>query len=172
MTIASIAEDAGIAALAVHGRTRACAFKGEVEYDTIAAIVAATDFPVFANGDIDSPKAAAGDRLHRCGWRHDRPSRPGQALAVRPDRHSPGHRHHTAAPLRERNSQFWTAICAAARVLRRVHGRAHCPQARGLVPAAPRPAEHRQQFNTWSTPASSYTHRHIFHTPSKEELAA
>ena len=59
VTIARIAEDTGIAALAVHGRTRACAFKGDVEYDTIAAIVEATQFPVFANGDIDSPKAAA-----------------------------------------------------------------------------------------------------------------
>lgn len=58
-TIARIAEDAGIAALAVHGRSRACAFKGEAEYDTIAAIVEATDFPVFANGDIDSPATAA-----------------------------------------------------------------------------------------------------------------
>ena len=59
VTIARIAEDAGIAALAVHGRSRACAFRGEVEYDTIAAIVAATQFPVFANGDIDSPARAA-----------------------------------------------------------------------------------------------------------------
>jgi tRNA-dihydrouridine synthase B len=59
VTIARIAEDAGIAALAVHGRTRACAFNGRAEYDTIAAIVAATDFPVFANGDIDSPQQAA-----------------------------------------------------------------------------------------------------------------
>ncbi len=58
VTIARIAEDAGIAALAVHGRTRACAFRGEAEYDTIAAIVAATDFPVFANGDIDSAEKA------------------------------------------------------------------------------------------------------------------
>jgi tRNA-dihydrouridine synthase B len=58
-TIARIAEDAGIAALAVHGRSRACAFRGEAEYDTIAAIVEATDFPVFANGDIDSPASAA-----------------------------------------------------------------------------------------------------------------
>ena len=57
--IARIAEDAGIAALAVHGRTRACAFKGEAEYDTIAEIVAATGLPVFANGDIDSPQTAA-----------------------------------------------------------------------------------------------------------------
>jgi tRNA-dihydrouridine synthase B len=59
VTIARIAEDAGITALAVHGRTRACAFRGQVEYDTIAAIVAATRFPVFANGDIDSPAKAA-----------------------------------------------------------------------------------------------------------------
>ena len=59
VSIARLAEDAGIAALAVHGRTRACAFKGEAEYETIADIVAATDFPVFANGDIDSPETAA-----------------------------------------------------------------------------------------------------------------
>ncbi|MEM8561306.1 MAG: tRNA dihydrouridine synthase DusB [Pseudomonadota bacterium] len=59
VTIARIAEDAGIAALAVHGRTRACAFKGAVEYDTIADIVRATDFPVFANGDIDDAAKAA-----------------------------------------------------------------------------------------------------------------
>jgi tRNA-dihydrouridine synthase B len=59
VTIARIAQDAGIAALAVHGRTRACAFKGPVEYDTIAEIVAATEIPVFANGDIDSPEKAS-----------------------------------------------------------------------------------------------------------------
>jgi tRNA-dihydrouridine synthase B len=64
VTIARIAEDAGIAALAVHGRTRACAFTGHVEYDTIAAIVAATDIPVFANGDIDSPQRAAQVIVH------------------------------------------------------------------------------------------------------------
>jgi len=62
--IARIAEDAGISALAVHGRTRACAFKGEVEYDTIAEIVTATQFPVFANGDIDSPVSAAAVMSH------------------------------------------------------------------------------------------------------------
>ena len=59
VSVARIAEDAGIAALAVHGRTRACAFRGEAEYDTIADIVAATNIPVFANGDIDSPGKAA-----------------------------------------------------------------------------------------------------------------
>ncbi|MEM9256685.1 MAG: tRNA dihydrouridine synthase DusB [Pseudomonadota bacterium] len=59
VSIARIAEDAGIAALAVHGRTRACRFKGSAEYRTIAEIVAAVDMPVLANGDIDSPTKAA-----------------------------------------------------------------------------------------------------------------
>jgi tRNA-dihydrouridine synthase B len=58
VTIARIAQDAGIAALAVHGRTRACMFRGDAEYDTIAAIKAAVHIPVFANGDIDSPHKA------------------------------------------------------------------------------------------------------------------
>ncbi len=62
--IARIAEDAGIAALAVHGRTRACKFEGTAEYDTIAAIVAAIDIPVFANGDIDTPAKAADVLTH------------------------------------------------------------------------------------------------------------
>ncbi|MBL4826628.1 MAG: tRNA dihydrouridine synthase DusB [Spongiibacteraceae bacterium] len=56
--IALIAQDCGIAALAIHGRTRACAFKGEAEYNTIAQVKAAIDIPVIANGDIDSPQKA------------------------------------------------------------------------------------------------------------------
>jgi tRNA-dihydrouridine synthase B len=56
--IARIAEEAGIAALAVHGRTRACAFVGTVEYDTIRAVKAAVAIPVVANGDIDTPERA------------------------------------------------------------------------------------------------------------------
>lgn len=58
VNIAQIAEEAGIQALAVHGRTRECAFKGDVEYDTIAAIVEKVNIPVFANGDITSPEKA------------------------------------------------------------------------------------------------------------------
>ena len=50
--IAQIAEAAGIQALAVHGRTRACRFKGEAEYQTIAAIKRSVSIPVIANGDI------------------------------------------------------------------------------------------------------------------------
>lgn len=56
--IARIAEDAGIQALALHGRTRADAFAGAAEYDTIASVVNAVNIPVFANGDIDSPHKA------------------------------------------------------------------------------------------------------------------
>ncbi|MFW5825605.1 MAG: tRNA dihydrouridine synthase DusB, partial [Marinobacter sp.] len=58
VTIARMAEDAGIQALAVHGRTRADAYRGEAEYDTIAAVKAAVDIPVFANGDITTPERA------------------------------------------------------------------------------------------------------------------
>ncbi|MGL5597561.1 MAG: tRNA dihydrouridine synthase DusB [Aeromonas sp.] len=56
--IARIAEDCGIAALAVHGRTRACLYRGEAEYDTIKAIKQAVSIPVVANGDINSPEKA------------------------------------------------------------------------------------------------------------------
>ena len=58
LRIAHIAQDSGIAALAVHGRTRADLYNGEAEYDTIAAIKRAVTIPVFANGDIDSPQQA------------------------------------------------------------------------------------------------------------------
>ncbi|MCV6614103.1 MAG: tRNA dihydrouridine synthase DusB [Cellvibrionaceae bacterium] len=57
-SIAKLAQEAGIAALTVHGRSRACRFKGEAEYDTIASIVQALDIPVIANGDINSPAKA------------------------------------------------------------------------------------------------------------------
>jgi tRNA-dihydrouridine synthase B len=59
VNVARIAEAAGIQALAVHGRTRACRFEGEAEYSTIAAIKQAVSIPVIANGDIDSAAKAA-----------------------------------------------------------------------------------------------------------------
>ncbi len=59
LTIARIAESAGIAALAVHGRTRDQQYTGVAEYDTIAEIKSALRIPVMANGDIDSPHKAA-----------------------------------------------------------------------------------------------------------------
>ena len=58
LTIARIAEDNGIAALAVHGRTRADKYEGHAEYDTIAAVKSAACIPVLANGDITTPQQA------------------------------------------------------------------------------------------------------------------
>ena len=63
-TIARIAEDSGVAALAVHGRTKACRFVGEVEYDTIANVVDAVSIPVLANGDITDPQRAVSVLKH------------------------------------------------------------------------------------------------------------
>ena len=56
--IARIAENSGIRALAIHGRTRADQYMGEAEYDTIAAVKAQVSLPVIANGDITSPQKA------------------------------------------------------------------------------------------------------------------
>ncbi|MDZ4378012.1 MAG: tRNA dihydrouridine synthase DusB [Xanthomonadaceae bacterium] len=58
LAIARIAEDCGIAALAVHGRSRDQLYTGHAEYDTIASVKAALRIPVIANGDIDSPQKA------------------------------------------------------------------------------------------------------------------
>ncbi|MGQ0509722.1 MAG: tRNA dihydrouridine synthase DusB [Betaproteobacteria bacterium] len=58
LRIARIAESAGIRLLAVHGRTRACGFRGEAEFDTVAQVKAEVRIPVIANGDIASPEEA------------------------------------------------------------------------------------------------------------------
>jgi len=58
INIAKIAEDSGIQALTIHGRTRQCKFVGMVEYDTIAAVKQSVNIPIIANGDIDSPEKA------------------------------------------------------------------------------------------------------------------
>ncbi len=57
--IAQIAQAEGVQALAVHGRTRACAFVGAVEYDTIRRVKKTVSIPVIANGDVDTPERAA-----------------------------------------------------------------------------------------------------------------
>jgi tRNA-dihydrouridine synthase B len=59
LTVARIAEESGIRMLSVHGRTRACAFKGVAEHDTVTAIKATVKIPVVANGDIHSPQQVA-----------------------------------------------------------------------------------------------------------------
>jgi tRNA-dihydrouridine synthase B len=56
--IARIAESSGIRLLAVHGRTRACGFRGEAEFDTVAEVKASVRIPVIANGDIATPEEA------------------------------------------------------------------------------------------------------------------
>lgn len=58
ITVARIAESAGIQALAIHGRTRACAYRGQAEYDTIAAVKTSIRIPIIANGDITTPEKA------------------------------------------------------------------------------------------------------------------
>jgi len=57
--IAQIAENSGIAALTLHGRTRACKFNGQAEYETIKAVKQAVNIPIIANGDIDSAQKAS-----------------------------------------------------------------------------------------------------------------
>ena len=52
--VARIAQDCGVQSLAVHGRTRACRFRGEAEYETVAQIKASVKIPVIANGDINT----------------------------------------------------------------------------------------------------------------------
>jgi len=58
LNIARIAQESGIQALSIHGRTRACAYKGEAEYDTIKAVKESINIPVIANGDIKTPEKA------------------------------------------------------------------------------------------------------------------
>jgi tRNA-dihydrouridine synthase B len=58
LRIARLAEQAGIQMLTLHGRTRADGYKGDAEYDTIAAVKAAVAIPVVANGDITTPEKA------------------------------------------------------------------------------------------------------------------
>ena len=58
LTILKIAEQSGIRALAVHGRTRACGYTGDAEYETIAAVKREATIPIIANGDITSPEKA------------------------------------------------------------------------------------------------------------------
>lgn len=58
LAIARIAEQAGVQALAIHGRTRACGYSGQAEYATIREVKRAVSLPIIANGDITSPEKA------------------------------------------------------------------------------------------------------------------
>lgn len=59
VSIAQLAQNCGISALAIHGRTRACRFLGQAEYDTIKLVKKSLSIPVIANGDITTPEKAA-----------------------------------------------------------------------------------------------------------------
>jgi tRNA-dihydrouridine synthase B len=97
--IAALAEAAGVAMISVHGRTRACGYRGEVDYDAIGRVVAAVRIPVLANGDITTVvqarevierTGAAGVMVGRAA--QGRPWLPGQiqaALAGRPVQSAP-----------------------------------------------------------------------------------
>jgi tRNA-dihydrouridine synthase B len=58
LTVARLAQDHGIQSLAMHGRTRACMYTGNAEYDTIRAVKQSVSIPVVANGDITTPEKA------------------------------------------------------------------------------------------------------------------
>lgn len=58
VAVARMAEDIGVQALAMHGRTRACLYTGDAEYETIAAVKQAIKIPLIANGDITTPEKA------------------------------------------------------------------------------------------------------------------
>ena len=133
--IARIAEDAGIAALSVHGRTRECGYVGPVEYETIRSIKRVVGIPVIANGDIDSPEKArevlactGADAIMIGRAAQGRPwifREIGHFLATR--------RAIAAATGRRNASADHRAPCRPLRVLRRSRRRAHCAQASRLV---------------------------------------
>ena len=83
VAIARIAEASGIAALAMHGRTREDLYLGAAEYDTIAEVRAAISLPLWVNGDIDSPQKAAAVMVHWRERRDDRPRRPADGSSAR-----------------------------------------------------------------------------------------
>jgi hypothetical protein len=126
LAIAKIAEDAGIAALAVHGRTRADKYEGNAEYETIAAVKASVRIPVFANGDVVTPQQAR--HVLDVTWR------PGSAVDLPRDQPLPEHRRDPAGAHARRSARHPRASPGTSlRVLRRVAGRAHRAQAPGLV---------------------------------------
>ena len=135
LSVARIAEQAGIAALAVHGRTRADLYTGDAEYDTIAAIKQAVSIPVFANGDIDSPHKARAVLAHTGAdaLLIGRAAQ-GRPWIFREIAHFLRHRRAAAGTETARGGTNTAgAPGRTACLLRRSHGRSHRPQACRLV---------------------------------------
>ena len=83
LAIARAAESAGVQMVVVHGRTREQGYKGQAEYDTVAAVKAALRIPVVANGDIRTPgRSACGAGPYRRGCADDWPRRPGPSVDI------------------------------------------------------------------------------------------
>ncbi|WP_330926226.1 tRNA dihydrouridine synthase DusB [Candidatus Sororendozoicomonas aggregata] len=154
--IAQLAEDAGIAALAVHGRTRACMFKGEVEYDTIADICQSVSIPVVANGDITSPEKAR-EVLDKTGAQAimiGRAAR-GRPWIFREINHYLTHNEHIAPPSPE---EAQTLLLSHIRVLHRFYGeqqgvRIARKHVGWYMQSQPAYLAFRKTFNTLETPA-------------------
>lgn len=138
LSIAQLAEDCGIQALALHGRTRACMYKGEAEYDSIKAVKAAVSIPVIANGDIDSPEKARYvlEYLRDCRRFNDWPSCPRTTMDFSGNPTLFGTRHHNARTSNFGSERHHAWSCnRTPSVLWRVLRPTNCAQTRELVPA-------------------------------------
>ena len=140
VSIARVAESSGIAALAVHGRTREDFFSGEAEYDSIAAVKSAVGIPVIVNGDIATPvKARQVLERTRCDALMIGRAAQGRPWIFREIAHYLATGKPAARAVRDRGPGHPAgARRGAALLLRRGHGCAHRPQASRLVqPGSP-----------------------------------
>lgn len=174
--IANIAENAGIQALAVHGRTRADRFNGDAEYDTIAAVVNATSIPVFANGDITSAYKAKQvlDYTGAAGLLIGRAAQ-GQPWLFQQINHFLQHGEHLAAPSAEDRAQIMLDHVGAIHDFYGEHlgvriARKHVGW---YMQFDTQSSEARVAFNRAETPAEQFQLLHnYFNTPSFQKEAA
>ncbi len=112
VAVARMAEDIGVQALAMHGRTRACLYTGDAEYDTIAAVKQAIRIPLIANGDITTPeKARFVLEKNRRGRSDDRPRCTRSPVDIPRDFSLSANRHASAAAGSHGDSSRATGAC-------------------------------------------------------------